>query len=237
MKFNVQRSTLRAEWAGVAVVVLGLAVSAAGSGSEQATGVIAGVVTSTATARPALRITTDTAACGRELPNESVLVATQGGLANAVVTLSGIKASGEAPQITIANEGCRFVPRVQVARPGQAVRTLSRDAVLHTTTAIDEGGRQLFNVALPVPGLTLARPVAGEGIVRVVCQMHPWMQGWLMVTDEVAVVTGADGRFTLSGVAPGTYQLRIWHEVLREATATVTVKAGATASVQVRLDP
>lgn len=222
---------------GLVTAALVVAASAAGRHTEQAPGVISGVVTTTAAARPPMRITTDTAACGRELPNEAVLVGTGGELANAVVMLAGVKAQGDAPEVTVVNEGCRFVPRVQVARPGQAVRTVSRDPVLHTTTAQDEGGRQLFNVALPVPGLTLARPVAGAGLARIVCQMHPWMLGWLMVTDEMAVVTGADGRFTLRGVPPGTHQLRIWHEALEEATATVTVRSGETASVTVRLQP
>jgi plastocyanin len=222
---------------GLVAAALCVVAGVAGRGSEQTTGAISGVVTTAAVTRPALRITTDTPVCGRELPNESVLVGAKGGLANAVVVLTGVKARGEAPEVTVVNEGCRFVPRVQVARPGQAVRTVSRDTVLHTTTAHAQGGRQLFNLALPVPGLTLTRSVAGAGIVRVLCQMHPWMQGWLVVTDEMAAVTDAEGRFTLSSVAPGTYQLRVWHEVLMEATTTVTVKAGATVSVAVTLAP
>jgi plastocyanin len=226
---------MRMTWYPGVVAVL-LAACPAMVHAQQATGAITGTVTTTATARPALRITADTAACGRELPNESVLVGAGGALANVVVMLSGVKADGTAPEVVIVNEGCRFVPRVQVARPGQSVRTLSRDAVLHTTTAHEDGGRQLFNVALPVPGLTLARPVGGAGLVRVVCQMHPWMQGWLMVTDEVAAVTGPDGRFTLRGVPPGTHRLRVWHETLGETDVSITVKAGETATVRVPVD-
>ena len=37
------------------------------------------------------------------------------------------------------------------------------------------------------------------------------------MTDDVAAVTGADGGFTLPDVPPGTYQLRVWHEVLKAA--------------------
>lgn len=221
---------------GVVVAVLGLAFVAAGEAAAQATGTITGVVTTTAAARPPVRITTDTAACGRQLPNESVVVNAGGQLANAVVTLTGVRARGEAPELTIANDGCRFVPRVQVARPGQVVRTVSRDTVLHTTTAVDAAGRQIFNIALPVPGLTIARPLGDPGIVRVVCQMHPWMLGWLMVTSDVSAVSDAEGRFRLPDVPPGTYTLRVWHETLGESTASVTVRAGQTATVAVAVN-
>jgi len=220
---------------GVAMV-LGLAVVAVGEAAAQATGAITGVVTTTATARPPVRITTDTAACGRQLPNEAVVVNARGQLAHAVVTVTGVRAHGEAPELTIANDGCRFVPRVQVARPGQVVRTVSRDAVLHTTTAVDASGRQIFNIALPVPGLTIARPLGDPGIVRVVCQMHPWMLAWLVVTPDLSAVSDASGRFHLPEVPPGTYTLRVWHETLGESTASVTVRAGQTATISVAVN-
>jgi len=66
----------------------------------------------------------------------------------------------------VVNEGCRFVPRVQLARPGAPTRTLSKDPLLHTTNAQQDGGRTLFNVGLPVPNLVVARPLNGAGLVR-----------------------------------------------------------------------
>ena len=41
----------------------------------------------------------------------------------------------------------------------------------------------------------------------------------MVVTDDAAAVTGADGRFSLDNVPPGTYELRIWHEVAEERAA------------------
>lgn len=217
------------------VVVLGLIGLADGEAAAQGAGTITGVVTTTATARPAVRVTTDTATCGRQLPDESVLVNARGQLANAVVTLTGVPARGEAPALTIANDGCRFVPRVQVARPGQSVSTVSRDRVLHTTTAVEAGGRQIFNVALPAPNLTVARPLTGAGIVRIACQMHTWMLGWLVVTPDLSAVSDAEGRFRLPDVPPGTYTLRVWHEALGVVTERVVTRSGETASVAIRL--
>jgi plastocyanin len=211
-------------------------VPAPGEG-DQTPGRIAGVVTTTAKARPPIRITTDTAACGTEIADEAVTVAAGGGLAHVAVVITGLPPGEDPPDVTIANDACRFEPRVQVARPGQAVRTLSRDTVLHTTTAHAQGGSQIFNLALPVPNLTLSRPIGGPGVAAITCQMHPWMRAWIVVTDERARVTGADGAFAFDAVPPGRYELRFWHEALGETRADVTVTAGATATLHARLQP
>ncbi len=38
-------------------------------------------------------------------------------------------------------------------------------------------------------------------------------------------VTGTDGKFTISGLDPGTYEITAWHERLGTQTASVTVGA------------
>jgi hypothetical protein len=115
------------------------------------------------------------------------------------------------------------------------VRTTSKDPVLHTTSATNEGGRTLFNVALPLPGINIVKPIGPAGVVRLTCNTHPWMRGWIIVTDEVAAVTGADGRFSLPDVAPGTYELRVWHEALKGAPQKIIVVAGKPTDVTITL--
>jgi hypothetical protein len=198
-------------------------------------GTVTGILTTTATAPRPIRITLDTKVCGMELPDESIVVGAGGVLANAVVTLKGLKATTPYPEPQITNEKCRFLPRVQLARPGSPARTSSKDPLLHTTNAQQDGGRTLFNVGLPVPGMVIARPLNGAGLVRITCNTHTWMRGFVVVTDEMAAVTGPDGRFQLTGVPPGTYELVVWHEALRAAPSKVTVTAGSTATVKLVL--
>lgn len=198
-------------------------------------GTITGVVTTAAAALRPLRVTMDMKVCGTQLPDESIVVGTGGVLANVVVSLTGVKVTTPYPEPSVVNEKCRFLPRVQVARPGAPTKTTSHDPLLHTTNAQQDGGRTLFNVGLPVPGMVVTRPLNGVGLVRITCNTHTWMRGFIVVTDEMAAVSGADGRFQLTGVPPGTYELKVWHETLKTAPVKVTVKAGATTTTALTL--
>jgi hypothetical protein len=62
-----------------------------------------------------------------------LLVAGDGGVANAVVVVRGVAggARGDRPAALIDNVPCRFVPRVQVVTRGQVVRVRTSDPVLH----------------------------------------------------------------------------------------------------------
>jgi hypothetical protein len=152
-----------------------VALVAPGPLGAQGAGTVTGTVTTGAAVRPALRVTFDQKVCGSEVPDEAVARAPSGALANAVISLSGVKAAGTATALSIVNQQCRFVPRVQVARPQATVTTTSTDPVLHTTNAQREGGRMVFNVALPVPGLQISKAAGDSGVARVSSNSHPWM--------------------------------------------------------------
>jgi hypothetical protein len=205
-------------------VVLGCVVLAPVMATAQ-TGSVSGTVTTGAKGSALVRVTIDQKICGDELPDEAIVVDAQGRLANAVVVLTGVKRAAAAEAV-VTNEKCRFGPRVQLARPNGNVRTTSRDPILHTTQAQLGDGRSIFNVALPMPGINISKPIGGAATVRLSCNTHPWMRGWLIVTDEAAAVSGADGRFTIDNVPPGNYELRVWHEALKGAPQKITVAAG-----------
>ena len=212
----------------VAAVVPALVASH--SLAAQGAGSITGIVTTQAAGLRPVRITIDQKVCGNELPDEAIVTNASGALANAVVTVVGVKARGAAPVAAIVNEKCRFAPRVQIVRPNATISTSSSDPVLHTTNA-HLGSKTIFNVAVPIVGVKINRPIGGAGLVRLSCNTHPWMRGWVVVTDEVAAITGADGRFTLNDVPPGTYEVRVWHEAMQGGSQKVTVAAGQAASV------
>jgi hypothetical protein len=48
-------------------------------------------------------------------------------------------------------------------------------------------------------------------------------------------VTDREGRFAFPGVAPGTYRLHAWHELLGEKVQSVVVPASGVAKADVTL--
>lgn len=199
-----------------------LAVSFASVGE---TGSVTGTITTTAKGAAPVRVTIDQNVCGDQLPNDAIVVDSVGRLANVVVVLTGVKRQHPAEPVVV-NEKCRFAPRVQLVSPKASMKTTSKDPILHTTNAQLENGRTLFNVALPFPGITITKAITRAGNVRLSCNTHPWMRGWLVVTTDAAAVSGADGKFTIDNVPPGTYELRVWHEALKGAPQKVMVSAG-----------
>lgn len=216
------------------LLALGILGTLACASLASAQGSITGTVTTAVKGVPPVRVTIDQKVCGDELPDEAIIVDAQGRLANAVVILSGVK-RGAATDATVMNEKCRFAPRVQLIAPKTSVKTTSKDAVLHTTNAQLENGRTLFNVALPIPGITITKAISSAGNVRLSCNTHPWMRGWMVVTSEAAAISGGDGRFTIDNVPPGTYELRVWHEALKGAPQKVTVTAGKPTDIALTL--
>ena len=185
---------------------------------------VTGTITTSAKPAAPLQVTIDQKVCGTTLPDEAMVVDAQGRLANAVVTLVGLKRAAAIDPV-VTNEKCRFSPRVQIARPNANVRTTSKDPMLHTTQAQEQNGRTIFNVALPVPGINMTKAIGPAGIVRLSCNIHPWMRGWIFATDEASAISSRDGKFSIDNVPPGTYELRVWHESLKGASQKVTVVA------------
>ena len=215
------------------ILALGILGTLACAQIAFAQGSITGTITTSAKGTAPVRVTIDQKVCGNELPDEAIVVDAQGRLANAVVILTGVKRT--AADAVVTNEKCRFGPRVQLARPNATIRTTSKDPVLHTTQAQLENGRTIFNVALPVPGLNINKAIGAAGTVRLSCNTHPWMRGWMIVTDDAGAVSGADGRFTIDNVPPGTYELRVWHEALKGAPQKLTVVAGKATEINFQL--
>jgi hypothetical protein len=134
----------------------------------------------------------------------------------------------------IENLKCDFVPHVQVIPAGD-FEIVNSDPVLHNTHGF-LGKLTVFNVALPNQGQRIKKPLQKTGMVRVECDAHGWMLGWVYVADNpYYAVSTKDGMFTLTNVPPGTYTLVGWQAYTGAVEVPVTVKAKEVTPVTVEL--
>ena len=177
-----------------------------------------------------LRVTTAQQQCGQTVPNDVLQVGRGNVLANAVVWLEGAAAPAGRPApvaVELDQQHCRFSPHVSTATVGAQLTLKSRDPLLHNVHAF-LGTRTLFNVAIPMAGMTVRKPLNDPGHVTVKCDVHAWMSAHVHVfRHPYHAVTAADGTFTIPRVPPGTYPVKVWHETLGERSASATVAAGA----------
>lgn len=183
--------------------------------------------------------TKDREVCGsgvREV--DQILLGPDQSVQDAVVYLKGVekgKAWEKAATIPrIDNVKCDFKPHVQVISAGD-FEIVNSDPVLHNTHGF-YGRLTAFNVALPNQGQRIKRPLRKPGLVRVECDAHGWMLGWVYVADNpYYAVTAKDGTFTIKDVPPGSYTLVTWQEYTGEVEVPVTVKAKEVVPVTVEL--
>jgi hypothetical protein len=108
---------------------------------------------------------------------------------------------------------------------------MNSDSTLHNVRGTS-GGKQLFNVTQPPLKTKEARPPSEAEVIRLKCDIHPWMTAWVVVNPNAYFNTSdEEGQFRIEGVPPGTYTLGAWHETLGMKTAQVTVKEGQEAEV------
>jgi hypothetical protein len=123
------------------------------------------------------------------------------------------------------NIKCRFVPDVQVI-PAGPLDVVNKDPVLHNTHGY-YGNRTVFNMALPNEGQRIPTELTRAGTVRVDCDAHGWMEGWIYVVDNpYYAITGDDGKFSITDVPPGTYNLVAMQSYTGPVQQSVTVASG-----------
>lgn len=179
---------------------------------------------------PAKKIipTKDRETCGEARDEPEIVVGADKGVQDAVVYLKGVEKGKPlqkpAKKPEIVNRACRFEPHVQ-AFPVGTVVIVNSDPVMHNTHGF-LGKQTVFNVALPVKGQRVEKPLTKPGIMRVECDTHGWMLAWVYAADNpYYAVTRKDGTFSITDVPPGSYTLVAWHEFTGETPMPVTVKA------------
>jgi hypothetical protein len=166
---------------------------------------------------PVIKVTKDQDYCGETLPDETYLINSNGGLKNVVVFLEAapVAMAPDAQRLNmIENNGCRYAPRILAMQKGERLRVRNNDPKLHIPHSYLQE-RSVFMLSLPFRNSSLdaTRKIRDTGIMKLVCDTHAWMLGYVHVFDyPFFAVTDERGIFSIPNVPPGTYVLKAWHE-------------------------
>lgn len=134
--------------------------------------------------------------------------------------------------VTLDQQGCMYHPHVFGVQTGQTLKILNSDPMLHNIHALPEDNRP-FNFGMPTAGQerdeTFRVP---EVMVRIKCDVHPWMLAWAGVTDHPFYSTSDEtGAFNIQNLPAGDYVIEAWHEEYGTQTQNVTVGDGESATL------
>src|SRR5262245_45560130 len=140
-------------------------------------------------------------------------VTTAGGkpIADAIVWIDapGARRTGKAAEAVLNQQDVQFTPRVVAVQVGTKVRFPNNDRVFHNVFSYHDGTR--FDLGLYPVGAVKEVPFDRPGLSRIFCNIHPQMAAYLMVLDTpFFAVSDRNGRFTISGLPPGTYPYHAW---------------------------
>ncbi len=134
--------------------------------------------------------------------------------------------AGSSPVLDQVN--CQYEPYVMGLVTGQKFTIRNSDSLMHNIHATPRANKE-FNFAQVQKGQenkekSFDKP---EVLVRVKCDVHPWMFAWIGVVDHpYFAVTDKDGSFKISNLPAGTYTIEAYH--LKAGAKHQEITLGAT---------
>ena len=105
----------------------------------------------------------------------------------------------------------QFQPHVVALPVGGTVDLPNLDLIFHNAFSNFSG--QPFDVGLYPPRTSKSVTFKHAGIVRVFCNIHSTMSAIIAVVNTPwYAVTPGNGKYSITGVPPGEYQLHLFHE-------------------------
>ena len=133
-------------------------------------------------------------------------------------------------KVVLDQRNKRFVPHVVAIEAGTMVDFPNGDPFFHNVFSIYNGKK--FDLGLYASGETRPVNFNRPGISYIFCNIHPQMSVVVVALDTpYFAVTDAAGAFAINNVAPGRYQLRVWHErALPETLSSLSRSVQVTAA-------
>jgi plastocyanin len=127
----------------------------------------------------------------------------------------------------------QFVPRVLAITAGSSVRFPNEDPILHNT--FSTSANNAFDAGLYGQGDGVVHTFATPGLVKVYCNVHHSMFGFILVLDTPHFARpDAQGEFELAGLPAGEGELVVYHD--RAQPWRQRIDASEPRAVSVRID-
>ncbi|MFI5217448.1 MAG: hypothetical protein ACHQ3O_12985, partial [Candidatus Limnocylindria bacterium] len=127
-----------------------------------------------------------------------------------VVYLTGFAQPGQPEPATLSQRGERFEPKLLPIVAGQSVLFPNFDRLYHNVFSVSPVKKfdlGQYRSSDPPRSVTFESP----GLVPVYCNIHPHMISYVVVLENPAyAVTGADGKFEITGAPPGPVTVNAW---------------------------
>jgi plastocyanin len=187
--------------------------------------------------------TQDQQVCGSPRDDPRIVLGKDNTIEGAIVYLKGVEKGKpfEKPSKppVIDNVKCKFEPELQVVPVGTEITVHNSDPVLHNTHGYllaDKSKRTVFNNAMPQKGQQFKSTLKQPGVVDVRCDVHGWMQGWMLVAENPYYdMTEKNGAFTIKDIPPGKYTLVTFQPYTGTTETPVTIEAKKTSNVNVEI--
>ena len=132
----------------------------------------------------------------------------------------------------IDQKGLMFAPHIVVVQQGTVVDFQNSDNVAHNVFWPNVGGdkKQTKNLGTWPKGEKRSFTFDKPGVVPLLCNVHPDMAGYLIVSPTPYFAeTDDSGNYKIKDVPDGSYTLVVWHEGAKNQSKPVTVAGGAKA--------
>jgi plastocyanin len=159
----------------------------------------------TAPAPKKLDVGKDKDVCDKSPKVDQSLTVKNGNIADAVVTITDIKKGKkiELKKVTLDQQGCQYHPHVVAFPIGSTVEIINPDGILHNIHSYSKVN-SAFNMAQPKFKKTIEVKIDKAEVIEVKCDVHGWMEGWLVATETpYFAVTDDSGSFKLENVPAG----------------------------------
>ena len=109
----------------------------------------------------------------------------------------------------------KFFPQVLPIMVGTTVDFRNDDKVSHNVFSMSPAKK--FDLGLSRPGETRSAPFTKPGVVRILCNVHPTMEAYVVVFSHPYFTSpDARGNYRFEGVPIGSYQLKVWRPGVAE---------------------